>query len=144
LTCFITILGLNSISIKVPFGLHLDVHPWFIKILHQIHHQKLSSILIFFIQLFHPFFILFHLHFILIFHPYFICYFHLWFMSGLVMVMNKKVWSKSHCNFGWRQHLVWANLRLCLGQSKIKYIEKVDVSTLTLRCSYNYHKVGSN
>jgi hypothetical protein len=31
-----------------------------------------------------------------------------------------------------------------MGQSKIKYTKKVDVSTLTLRLSYNYHKVASN
>jgi len=31
-----------------------------------------------------------------------------------------------------------------MDQSKIKYIEKVDISTLTLCCSYNYHKVSES
>ncbi len=31
-----------------------------------------------------------------------------------------------------------------MGQTKIKYTQKIDVSTLTLHLSYNYHKVASN
>jgi hypothetical protein len=31
-----------------------------------------------------------------------------------------------------------------VGQSKIKYAKKVNVSTLTMHLSYNYHKVASN
>jgi hypothetical protein len=31
-----------------------------------------------------------------------------------------------------------------MGQSKIKYTQKVDISTLTMHLSYNYHKVASN
>jgi hypothetical protein len=30
------------------------------------------------------------------------------------------------------------------GQNKIKYTEKIVISTLTVYCSYNYHKVASN
>jgi hypothetical protein len=31
-----------------------------------------------------------------------------------------------------------------LGQSKMQYAKKVNISSLTLRLSYNYHKVASN
>jgi hypothetical protein len=31
-----------------------------------------------------------------------------------------------------------------MGQNKIKYLEKIDISALTLCCSYNYHKLTSN